>query len=665
MRQQPIRYSSFWAGNMEISNDKKIDTITLVSYQRAIANFVRIVTNKNIPVKFQPRGGDSYTNGQRIVISADLREKNFDPAVGLALHEGSHIAFTDFKSLDTIRDIIQEKGFAKYSQEAYVLKDLLNVVEDRRIDNIIYNSAPGYRGYYLSMYAEYFQNRVIDKALHSKQKCIPTWENYMFHIINFANANRNLRALPELQLIWDVMDIHNIGRLQSTSDAIKVAVEIFDIIARNVTSNKNEPKSSNSDPNTKSDNDTNSEDIKDKSINNTDSNNSKDKEEKVNGHNESEEEEEGNDFGNSGEEDVNESEEEDLEELNPQELRKLEKIIHEQEQFLRGQVDKKQLSKQEYKQAEGLADSNVDLKDVSYNESGSNIRKTKVITIKGINNTIIESGLIDSFYVTWHNDHYAEPEAVIAGMQLGAMLGRKLKTRDEIHALTSTRQKSGKIDKRLIHELGSDVTNIFTKTNIETVQPIYIHLSIDASGSMSGNAFNSAIKTAVAIAKAASMTTSMHVVISLRGEVRSSGYSHACTWQIYDSKIHNMNYIHTHFPKLHAGSNTPEGLCFNSIESDIIKSAKGCKSFFINFSDGMPQFTDGNVYYRGQAALDHTKLHVDRLRKHMQIVSYFISNSESSFDKFQYMYGKDAERIDVHSLAELSKSLNRKFQYGN
>ena len=36
------------------------------------------------------------------------------------------------------------------------IKNLCNIVEDRRIDNFIYTKAPGYREYYLKLYDFYF-----------------------------------------------------------------------------------------------------------------------------------------------------------------------------------------------------------------------------------------------------------------------------------------------------------------------------------------------------------------------------------------------------------------------------------------------------------------------------------------------------------------------------
>ena len=82
------------------------------------------------------------------------------------------------------------------------LKDLLNYVEDRRIDNYIYKSAPGYRGYYESMYNKYFHSNVVDKGLKSSEHRDETWDSYMFRLLNITNKNVDFTAVPQLKDIF-------------------------------------------------------------------------------------------------------------------------------------------------------------------------------------------------------------------------------------------------------------------------------------------------------------------------------------------------------------------------------------------------------------------------------------------------------------------------------
>ena len=113
-------YSSFWDKSSDTNVDEFLgleedkpkgkDVVALAGYKRAISNFVNIVTGKNIPVTFN-NNDESFTDGKKVVIGSNLNEKNFDVAVGLALHEGSHIALSDFNILRQLEsydpDILQ------------------------------------------------------------------------------------------------------------------------------------------------------------------------------------------------------------------------------------------------------------------------------------------------------------------------------------------------------------------------------------------------------------------------------------------------------------------------------------------------------------------------------------------------------------------------------
>jgi hypothetical protein len=215
----------------------------LASQKRAIANFVSIVTNQRIPVKFASTG-DSYTDGDTVVISSRLeKESEFDVAVGLALHEGSHIKLSDFKllqslateiyNLDDYRDL-HEIAVAGGVNIIYTIKDILNWVEDRRIDNYIYKSSPGYRAYYQSLYDKYFNDSLIDTALSSNELTSENFESYMFRLINLHSKYSRLNALKGLKEIWNLVDLKNISRLTTTKDALDIAVDIFRIICKNV-----------------------------------------------------------------------------------------------------------------------------------------------------------------------------------------------------------------------------------------------------------------------------------------------------------------------------------------------------------------------------------------------------------------------------------------------
>jgi hypothetical protein len=665
--------SSYWLPVTE--SIESLNAVTLSSYQRAISNFIRILTKRDdIKVNYYCKDGSSHTDGKTVVISSRFNDKNFDSIVGLALHEGSHIAYTNFDPLKNLPSAVSFH-FSKYnvpSDEFLKLtghvKDILNIIEDRRIDNIVMTTAPGYQNYYKELYKRYFQNKEIDKALRNQSLKTETFESYIFYICNMINENMNVTSLKRLKECIDLIDLPNIGRLNNTVEAFQLALEVAEIIylaqePKQKENTKEDPKEEES---TESGYGSGSGSSESEESNSKESNS-----------NEEDSNEGDSEESNSNESDSesNESESEEEFEYGTEEdeyTKELIEAIQDQKAFLNGNIDKASVSSKQYKQIQALNDSSVTLKDIEY-KSYSKVSKIPALIIKGLSKPVIESGLLENVYndnsymeSRMHDYRYTEKlEIIKQAIQLGTLLGRRLKVRSEERIESTTRQKSGKIDSRLLHELSFDNGDIFKQIQYNTVTPIYIHISIDASGSMTGDKYNSAIKTAVAIAKACSMQTNIHTVISFRCET-CAGFRKdvmPLTWIAYDSKIHNMNYILTHFPNLRCSSSTPESLCFESIYKDVVNAASGKAAYFINFSDGEPGFHTGNISYSGTSAYDHVKSTIDLLRKSgLNICSFFISDSEyesrRSADHFKYMYGTDASFINVDDLNALSKTLN-------
>jgi hypothetical protein len=688
--------SSFWLdedflakdNTLSVKEKATVNVVKLAAYKRAIGNFVRIVTNKdNIKVMYSS-GRDSYTDGEQVVISAKLDEKEFDSTVGLALHEGSHIALTDFKltreKLRVSGDYLctlarwHSKLFPEQEIDSWALtgliKDVVNIIEDRRIDHFVYTSAPGYQGYYKSLYDKYFNDAAIDKALLEGSKCAQTWDDYIFHICNFANPNRQLDALPVLRAVWNLIDLKNISRLQSTSDVFDVAELVFKEICIDIggvgeakrDENKDEEDENGEDS---SRNDSGGDDGADinEGIDTNDEmgGGAGDPNMDIQGSNSS---------SDDGDADENEGD------VDPKaaakkakEQKELNEAIKKQKDFLDNNIKKKSLSGADAKKVKAAAESNMTLESVGGDipNATKGQGSTNCTVVKGITKTIIDSNLlggqcevperIRTNLTKYGKDYVAD------GIILGTLLGKRLKTRDEERSLKTSRLETGRIDRRLVAELGFGNDHVFSQTIHNTVTPSLIHISVDASGSMHGKKWEQSMKTAVAIAKAGSMIKSIDVVISIRG---SMGYDNCgpLMWVIYDSRKEKFESFRHKAYAAQASGSTPEGLCFQAIMKEIIDSAKGKDMYFINISDGEPGFSDNNIHYGGDYAIEHTKAQVDKMRANgIKILSYFVSEgsayvNSTSGRRFKTMYGKDAAVIDLDNLTQLSLSLNKLFE---
>tara|TARA_Y100000592_G_scaffold46214_1_gene73348 strand:+ start:84 stop:2165 length:2082 start_codon:yes stop_codon:yes gene_type:complete len=681
--------SSFWFDD-QWNNEDGIDVITgealevkpgkdlikLAAYQRAIANFVNIVTGQNIPVKFKNNNdGNSYTDGESVTISSNLKEKDFDPAVGLALHEGSHIKLTDFKVLkdlvdgDLFPDEIVDFIMMKYSVDKWVahnyitkyVKMLLNVIEDRRIDNFIYNSAPGYQGYYHAMYDRYFNSKIVDKGLKSSEKREANWESYSFRIINITNHNRDMKALPGLMRIWKVLDLKNIGRLKNTRDSLDVAYEIFKIVEQYIPAKEDSECKGKCDSGNGSENG-NGNDTTCTGITSDDGSIAEGGEAKKGSSNK----------GGSTQ----------APELSSSQQRQLAKAIEKQETMLNDDIKKTGLSKKDATILNTLSKSNSYstqkvAQGVEYNNDWQNrvCKGVNVLIVDNVTTKTIEDDTFDIFLKSNgmnDRDHYSDSKVsemtntIDEGFRLGARLGTKLKVRNEVRKLDFNRLPKGRLDKRLLASLGYGSQNVFKTSVFEKFNAANIHVSIDASGSMSGARYHKAMVTAVAIAKAAQMAGNINVQISFRTTCELNRILTPVIIMAYDSRKDNIHKIKSIFPHVCRLGVTPEGLCFEAIQKQILESSNDMDSYFLNLSDGEPWFKQegtGFEYY-GSNAIKHGKGEVNKMRdKGVNVLSYFIDGNKASgsWIRFMEMYGKDSEAIDTTNITQLAKTLNNMF----
>lgn len=694
--------SSFWLDkdfDVTFKRGASLDYTKLAAAQRAIGNFVNIVTGKQIPVHFQSNDS-SFTDGERVTIGTNLEEGNFDPAVGLALHEGSHIAYTDFSLFKGARSL-SSSPFATHvrfrgldpdmtmtEKQFGIIKDLLNWIEDRRIDFKVYTQAPGYRMYYEAMYNKYFNDKVIDKALKAGTKNKENLDCYLFHIINFTNVNRDLDALTKLREIWNLIDLKNIDRLDTTTDALDLACDVYKIIE---SISKKESQDEVSDIFKQNGMFDDSGDI---------GSSSSSMPSDASGHGGSNGDDSGDGAGDDDwsddkfkDEDEDELEDEhvgdglgDDEDLDPkeakkqkEEAKKLAKAIKEQKDFLNGKAKKTgRLSKSQSRLVNAMRESGTESRGVATDGSGTMDEVTTVV-VKKLTPAVILA-MPDLFasdarlYLGQNreltNTSYSGrkilemQEAVTRGLILGKQLGNKLQLRNADKTLKSTRLQAGKIDRRLISQLGYDNANVFHRIVTDRFKNYFIHISIDASGSMSGDKIHQAMTSAVAIAQAASMTTGIRVQISFRGTSSSLANKEQCvTVYAYDSAHDKITKIRSLFKYIRDFGCTPEGLAFKSIIGDLKKDARGDELIFINYSDGAPTTVSGSSHsYNG---VQFTKKVVTEMRQlGINIISYFIySNNIYGEDKnaFITMYGPDSKFIRPDSMTDISKTINAKF----
>ena len=684
-------YTNFW-NDIQVNTGvvdedfvkPKVDHIALAGYRRAIGNFVNIVTNRSdIKVRYQ-QNGDSYTDGKTVTIGSKIDEKNFDHVVGLALHEGSHILLSDFNFLrqlrpNTPKELImlgEDLGFTE-GQVIGHLKNMLNYVEDRRIDYYVFTSSPGYKGYYHAMYNKYFHSPAITRALKNNTfGDKPTFDNYMNRIINFTNEHSDLNALPELKNIYRTI-FSQVKTMTTMAQAFDVAVDVLNIVYNNM-----DPIPADSDMEQVGEDGQGQGQGDGQGQSKSDMMNQAAQQladGDYHGYQQTMDDIKNTDWTKVKADLANQpisDKGSEFSDLTPQQEKTLNNALKRQKEFMDGDQKKVgRLTKKDARVVQSMEESGVtnkqvgsDVEQSSWRQASSNYSSTtQCLFVKKITQQMIDDDVFPSLLSGGRYYGGRTLPSIVAGKRLGTMLGKKLQVRSESRTLKNSRLDSGRIDKRLIAELGFGNSKVFSTTFVEQYNDAILHISVDASGSMGGDKWTNTMTAVVAICKAASMISGLDVVVSFRTTHYGSGRNGQPLVAIgFDSRVDKFRKIENIWPSLHPGGTTPEGLCYEAIMKDFVGGTNNRDSYFLNFSDGQPMFSGEGFEYYGDQALHHTKKQVKEIiKKGISVMSYFVGDSEydrsRNMDDFKTMYGKDAQFIDVTKVSSLAKTMNNLF----
>ena len=661
-------YSSFWMsedttvhkpttmlGKSSSTLNNLAKLVKLSNYRRAIANFVKIVTNKDIPVLWA--SGSSRTDGNKVYITTGIKDSNFDVMVGLALHEASHIKLTDFTlpaEINECKHVPTENLLGLYDTNTNCMDkrywrsfmfQMLNWVEDRRIDHYIFSTSPGYKAYYHKLYDYYWNDKDIHKGLLSNEFSNPqSPDAWMFHIVNSINPSFKPTAMVNLDKVMEIIDLKNIQRLKSTESAYNVVLSFMPIILNSMDFTQPMP-------------------------------------------------EEGTpkEPGESGKPDDNETGNQVS--LTPDEVKQMINAFDKQKDFIKGDIKKNKASGKLAKALDKVAEQEIKVSTVLDGKSSALIQNCTnerlLIELKSLSaklwacpssdreTTRLLHEQIDNLNVIDYLNHAefkgsnqtSYVKALDEGKNMGELLGRKLQLRNESRELVSNRLRNGAIDNKRLAAAGYGIESIFNQVVVDKHKKVNLHLSLDGSGSMSGVKWEACVRLTAAIAKAAKYCQNIDVQVSIR-VTTGGGVQSALTLLVYDSKKNSLKHIYNILELFAPSDVTPEGISFESMikQNILVAGSEQLDSYFLNISDGQPCMNG----YHGYTALQHTKKQVDTMRSqmNMKIISYFVSERGADPATFQHthdgrafttMYGKDAQCIDSKRVMDIAKSLNKKF----
>lgn len=683
-------HTSFWnegfdefADKYNVKQNSLEYLLQLNNIRRAIANFVAIATGRSIPVHFST-GQQSYaTTGtssgkEFIVISAEADPKDFDANTGVALHESSHIIWSKrtvgesesmplFGVLEKLRtepkrfisDDLVKKAESIGDKMPEVISNfqfVLNIIEDRRIDQLMYQRAYGYRPYYEAMYEKYWHSEEMGELLKTADARVPVIRNYMAHLVNLTNEAFDPDALPGLRKMAMIIDLPNIQRFAHDGKW-----ESWDYATNGLTA-KTMAQKMKKFPDIVQ----NALEILEEIYNQAIFDQKKSDAQKQ------AEEDAKNGKGGFSIYDPNNHDmfapgsEPQFRPMTKDEKKRFEEYMKDIVKNTNEGVEKKELDAQSDQDMKSLDTSKVEL-----TETGKGIEgkiKAKCIVYHKLTKQLIKSkGFIFSH---GYKDSHTQ-QAVEDGAKLGMMLANRIRCIADETPITYTRKEKGHLDKRLVAGLGYENTNIFSHVVIEKHKPVLIHLTVDSSGSMQGSKWTQSIKLAAALAKVAEQVKTINLTVSFR----ASDYGMVHILMAYDSRVDSFVKLREMFSYLVADGGTPEGLSYEAIMDEILQD-KVAKKYFINISDGEPSHTAYDVgnknalSYCGETAYKHTRGLIAEMEAcGISVLAYFVSDSQYGADysrnAFRKMYGKAAQFINAGSVTDIARTLNQMFLDGN
>ena len=330
--------------------------------------------------------------------------------------------------------------------------------------------------------------------------------------------------------------------------------------------------------------------------------------------------------------------------LNNQEYKTREQVER-QKNFINSQYRKKRVHKKVKEQVNKLANSDTKINNYPLSQS------TSIPTL------ITKDW--EEYFISRLPGH---EQAVDKGLFLGKQLLKKLKVRNTVKKDIFENQKKGKLNSSKLYQAPFN-ENLFYRIEKEDYKNIFIHISLDLSGSMRGEKLTQTIQTAVAIAYAACNIKGFDVEISLRGTIdtnKSRVNQTPILAYAFNSKKDSIKKLQR-FKKLKTCGMTPEGICLDQIRKNLPTPSYYQEVYLVNISDGLPNIS--SAAYNFSTAINHTAKVVKEYKKdNIGLLSYFIHDTWDKTQKaestFRTMYGKSAKYINIDNVSLVANTIN-------
>lgn len=179
-----------------------------------------------VNVKITTGKADSFTTGKTVCVNTAMFDdpelsvgEKLDTFLGVTIHEGCHLLYTDFKEM------------AKITKR--VIHHIFNILEDERIEELCGENKPGLANflekskYYY--FDQYYLDYVVPKEKEGKLTPFDRIMNCFLHIIRYPKYLKEEEVVEFGHYLIEVKKVV-VPYPITTADTVKVAYRVFDII---------------------------------------------------------------------------------------------------------------------------------------------------------------------------------------------------------------------------------------------------------------------------------------------------------------------------------------------------------------------------------------------------------------------------------------------------
>lgn len=184
----------------------------------------------SVKVKIVADDTSGYTDGKVVCVSTKMFDdpelsvgEKLDTFLGLVIHEGCHLAYTDFNSVSAFR----RKSIEHWNS----IFQIFNILEDERIEELCGEEKPGLANFLEKSKYYYFDQYYLDYVAKDEKSLTP-YERLLNLILRIVRYPKYLKEEEVIEFAYYLIEVKKVlvSYPSTTEETLSAAIRVFEII---------------------------------------------------------------------------------------------------------------------------------------------------------------------------------------------------------------------------------------------------------------------------------------------------------------------------------------------------------------------------------------------------------------------------------------------------